>query len=70
MSITANQTEPKYHSYLMRLWRAGKEKAWRVMLECVETHERHGFADLEGLCAFLREQMTEKKQDKGNENAQ
>jgi hypothetical protein len=26
------------------------------MLERVDSHERHGFADLEELCAFLREQ--------------
>jgi hypothetical protein len=26
------------------------------MLEHVDSHERHGFGDLEDLCAFLREQ--------------
>ena len=28
-----------------------------MMLECVGTHEQHGFADLEGLCTFLQKQM-------------
>jgi hypothetical protein len=51
------QPESQYQSYLLRLWRAGEEKAWRVMLEHIGTHERHGFADLEGLCAFLQKQM-------------
>jgi hypothetical protein len=49
-------TESQYQSYLLRLWRAGEGKACRVMLERVDSHERHGFADLEDLCAFLREQ--------------
>lgn len=49
------QREPQYQSYLLRLWRAGEGKACRVMLEHVDSHERHGFADLEDLCAFLRE---------------
>ena len=48
--------ESQYQSYLLRLWRAGEGKACRVMLERVDSHERHGFADLEELCAFLREQ--------------
>ncbi|MCP4540545.1 MAG: hypothetical protein GY832_25695 [Chloroflexi bacterium] len=51
------QPESQYQSYLLRLWCAGEEKNWRVMLEHVGTHERHGFADLEGLCTFLQEQM-------------
>jgi hypothetical protein len=52
--------EPQYRSYLLRLWRADREKAWRVMLECVDTHERHGFSDVQDLCAFLFEQMNDK----------
>jgi hypothetical protein len=53
------QSESHYQSYLLRLWRAGEEKAWRMMLEHIGTHERYGFADLEGLCTFLREQMSD-----------
>ena len=49
-------TEFQYQSYLLRLWRAGEGKACQMMLERVDSHERHGFADLEDLCAFLREQ--------------
>jgi hypothetical protein len=51
-----DQPESQYQSYLLRLWRAGEGKVCRVMLERVDSHERHGFADLEDLCAFLREQ--------------
>jgi hypothetical protein len=51
--------ESQYQSYLLRLWRAGEGKVFRVMLEHVGSHERHGFANLEELCAFLREQTSE-----------
>lgn len=50
------QSESQYRSYLLRLWRDGEGKTWRVMLEHVSSHERHGFADVDELCAFLREQ--------------
>jgi hypothetical protein len=61
------RSESEYQSYLLRLWRAGEEKAWRLMLEHVGTHERHGFADLEGLCAFLQKQMNDQeKREKMN----
>jgi hypothetical protein len=54
------QLESQYQSYLLRLWYSDEGKTWRVMLECVGTHERHGFVDLEGLCAFLQRQMNGK----------
>jgi hypothetical protein len=52
------RTESQYQSYLLRLWCVGEGKACRVMLERVDSHERRGFADLEELCAFLREQAS------------
>ena len=51
------QPESQYQSYLLRLWCDGEGKTCRAMLECVDSHERHGFANLEELCAFLREQV-------------
>jgi hypothetical protein len=51
--------EPQYQSYLLRLWPSGEGNACRVMLEHIGTHERHGFADLEDLCAFLQKQMND-----------
>jgi hypothetical protein len=54
------QLESQYQSYLLRLWSSDEGTIWRVMLECVGTHERHGFIDLEGLCAFLQRQMNDK----------
>jgi hypothetical protein len=41
------------HSYLLRLWRNGAAGGWRASLQSVQTGERHMFADLESLLAFL-----------------
>ena len=67
MNFGTNQSKPQYQSYLLRLWRTDSEKAWRMMLECIDTHERHGFSGIEGLNAFLREQMNDQNQT-GNKN--
>jgi hypothetical protein len=50
--------ERRYISYLLRLWQttSGDETAWRASLEDSETGERKGFADLDALLAFLRQQ--------------
>ena len=56
MCAVMESSAPQYRSYLLRLWRTGEEKAWRAMVECVDSHERRCFADLESLCAFLRAQ--------------
>jgi hypothetical protein len=46
-----------YRSYLLRLWRVKvKQRAiWRASLECPNSGERKGFADLETLCRYLRD---------------
>ena len=53
-------TEPRrYRVYLLRLWLAEGEDGrpvWRAALEDARTGERHGFADLARLCAFLEAQ--------------
>lgn len=44
-----------YHAYLLRCWQeTGEATTWRFSLEGVRDHQRHGFADLESLLAFLR----------------
>ena len=50
---------PNYLSYLLRLWGAGKgtESTWRASLESPMTGERHGFASLNDLFAFLQAQV-------------
>lgn len=52
-----NEQEER-HSYLLRLWRDGSKEAWRASLQSVQTGERHMFADLESLSAFLLEQSS------------
>jgi len=49
--------EPRYLAYMLRLWqvRDNDELLWRASLEDARTGERHGFASLETLFAFLRE---------------
>ncbi|NOZ28129.1 MAG: hypothetical protein GXP39_08780 [Chloroflexi bacterium] len=48
-----------YIAYLLRLWRAGEGEGgeWRASVEDPHTGERRGFASLEALFAFLREQV-------------
>jgi len=50
--------EPRYLAYMLRLWqvRDHDELTWRASLEDAHTGERRGFASLEMLVAFLREQ--------------
>ena len=45
-----------YLSYLLRVWRVkvSERTTWRASLECPDTGERLGFADLEALCRYLR----------------
>ena len=63
-----------YLSYLLRLWRVGKQKAvWRASLESPHTGERIGFASLDALFAFLRQQTddeasaVEREDESGND---
>jgi hypothetical protein len=53
-------TEPRlYRAYLLRLWQSEGEDGrpvWRAALEDARTGDRHGFADLARLCAFLEAQ--------------
>jgi hypothetical protein len=50
--------EGTYQSYLLRMWRTGSYGGgtWRFLLENPHTGGRHGFGDLDALCAFLRRQ--------------
>lgn len=48
----------QYFSFMLRMWRANGEgeAAWRASLESPHTGERIGFASLEELFIFLRQQ--------------
>ena len=47
----------QYQAYLLRLWLFERDErwVWRVALENIHTGERHGFASLNALVAFLQE---------------
>jgi hypothetical protein len=51
-------TERDYVAYLLRLWRVNSEgkTAWRASIESASTGERKGFASLDDLVDFLRQQ--------------
>lgn len=41
-------------TYLLRMWRVGPEPGdWRATLENASTGQRHGFASLQALCAWI-----------------
>jgi hypothetical protein len=54
-----------YLAYMLRLWQdydAGKP-AWRASLEDPHTGERHGFANLDALIAYLWEQVQDRQSE-------
>jgi hypothetical protein len=48
-----------YHAYLLRCWQESganhHTSVWRFSLEGVQDNQRHGFADLQALLAFLQQ---------------
>jgi len=49
-----------YLSYLLRLWLVKDDDAvWRASLETPDSAQRHGFATLEELYAFLRAETSD-----------
>lgn len=54
-----NTRQKQYLAYLLRLWRVkqNSKNGWRASLESPHTGEVRGFASLELLMEFLREQM-------------
>lgn len=57
----------RYLSYLVRLWQETPGAPWRASAQEVITDKRHGFANLESLFAFLREQSERATQTKRGE---
>ena len=49
--------QSEYSAYLLRLWRSSSDSTWRGSLQSVRTGERHLFADLETMFAFLIEHL-------------
>ena len=63
-----SQEQHVYLSYLVRLWstRVDDQTVWRALLESAFTDQREGFASLDDLFDFLRQQ-TETYPEEGEE---
>jgi hypothetical protein len=59
----------QYRVYMLRFWQEGSQAeasvAWRFSLEDPHTGERFGFADCDGLYAFLNEEISKEPQADG-----
>jgi hypothetical protein len=59
----------RYRAFMLRCWevrgeRPGQPATWRFSLECVETKEKRYLPDLEGLVAFLRDELANAGDDR------
>ena len=63
---------PPYLAYMLRLWQANHrgQLVWRASLESPHTGERHSFATIEQLLAFLQEKTGARPVDNENENSE
>ena len=54
--MAGRHPEPRYLSYLLRLWqtRDGERWVWRASLQTPGLNERRGFASLQDLVDFLQ----------------
>jgi hypothetical protein len=54
------KAQTEYLSYLLRIWRTsdGDEDIWRASLELPGARLRRGFADLDELFDYIREQTS------------
>jgi hypothetical protein len=55
----------RYISYLLRLWMVKENDTfvWRASLETTHSGERYGFASLDAMLAFLKEQTQSSDKD-------
>ena len=49
-----SRSSAEYCSFLLRLWREDPRAPWRASLQSTATGERHIFADIASLLAFLQ----------------
>ena len=60
--------QPDYLAYLLRLWRTSRRGrvTWRASVESAETRERRGFANLNALFDFLRQETSVMSDSEGS----
>ena len=53
------EERPRYISYMLRLWQVGDQgqPIWRASLENPHTGEQHGFANVDALFEFVRQEI-------------
>lgn len=56
--MSDRQAHP-YMAYVLRVWRDGPAAPWRAVLVCARTGDRHAFAELADLFAFLEAETDE-----------
>ncbi len=75
-AMTVGDSAPRQKVYILRLWETrpastGEPPAWRFSLEDPQNRERHGFASMEMLVAFLiRSTEDVSLHQKGDEDTQ
>ncbi len=55
--MTAEDTNPHYHAYLVRLWRDNAQAPWRASITHVATGQVHRFADPQLAWAYVAQQL-------------
>ena len=70
MSCATGVNADTYYSYLLRMWQVptNEQHTWRIQLENVQSGEKHGFASLEELLAYLRQVTTQEEKMTGEGN--
>jgi hypothetical protein len=67
--IMGSEKPDEYLSFLLRLWREGKQGGrWMSSLQNPQTGERTGFASLDELFEFLRDQTGLQEKFNGNQD--
>jgi hypothetical protein len=58
-----SEQQPKYYSYLLRLWQEGSEAGWHIYLQDVHMGVQRRFLSLESLTAYLQAQIDAEQAD-------
>lgn len=59
----ADRKQPTYLSYLLRMWRDHQDAPWRASLESTATGDVHRFGNVDGMWAFIQEQLELQSED-------
>jgi hypothetical protein len=62
--------EPRYASYLLRLWMSEEDglPVWRASLESTRTRQRRSFAGMQALVEFLETEFDSRQAESGDQS--